>query len=621
VSALVTVLASWALSAPPTVAPSAVASPWAVLSDQLSRGDLVAARAFAETVASERALRGQAESPLEVGLVLDMLPATKPDRREALLGVAEALSPGDVRIPAAHMLVSDATDALTAALPKALRAFAADPVARSELEARLAMALLLALITTLVVVLFGVAMTRARLLAHDLGSWLPPRLRTGGLPLAIVSTLVVLPGGLGLGLVGAALIGLVLHSFHLRLGERVACLVLAVAAAFSGDLVRRALTPVSVSDDASRCLAGGCDPAGLARLHLASRADTDFARSRVALALLALREEPPNLSMADVFLAAVPQGDPNRLVGETQLALHQLRDRCTMYGGKAPPEAPERLSALEKALLARPEAVTLVAASVTAGLRGQLELARAHRERALAADPHRVSQFLAQLPSHRPGRANVELATDLCAPLFRPQVEVPVFGLPPVTVSRAPPLWFRLSGADRPGIVRVLAWIAIVGLLLPLLRRYRVAYACDVCGAPASVRRNPELHGLTECERCLFARVVVATPNRDASGASRDEHRHSPLQLATLVVPGLGGILVGRLMTGGFGLLFFLVGVFLQPWSTGPSPLEDGASVSVAAVLARVGLWLSLTVWALLLALESRRPPRPASSGSAERAS
>lgn len=618
---MTTVVVLWALSAAPPDVPIAASSPWAMLSDQLARGDLAAARAYAETVASERALRGQPQSPLEVGLVLDMLPAVKPDRHQALLGVAEALSPGDVRIPAAHMLVSDATDALTDALPKTLRAFVADPVARNELESRVAMALLLALITTLVIVALGVALTRARLLAHDVGTWLPPRLRTGALPLAAAVTLIMLPGGLGLGLIGAALMGLVLHSFHLRLGERLVCLVLATLASFSGELVRRALTPMSVSDDASRCLAGGCDPAGEARLHLASRTDTDFARSRLALALLALRQDPPDLPMADVFLAAVPRGDPNRLVGETQLALHQLRDHCTMYGGKAPPDAPERLAALERELLVRPEAVTLLAASVTAGLRGQAELARAHRERAVVADPQRVSRFLSTLPSHRPGRADVEPATDLCAPLFRPQVEVPVFGLPAVTVPRTPPFWFRLSGADRPGLVRLLAWIAIAVLILPLFRRYRVAYACDVCGAPASVRRNPELQGLSECERCLFARVVVATPNRDASGASREEHRHSPLQLATLVVPGLGAILVGRLLTGGFGLLLFLIGVFLQPWSAGPSAIEDGASISVAAVLGRVGSWLSLSVWALLLALEVRRPPRPARSGSAERAS
>ncbi len=618
---LSTIFSLWLLTTAPGESPTVSSAPWPVLSDQLARGDLEAALAFAETVAGERALRGQSESPIEVGLLLDALRAMKPGRAAAILDVAGTLSPGDVRIPAARMLTVDLTASLTDALPKALRAFWVDPASRRELEARLAMALLLALVSTLILIALGVTTTRARLLAHDLGSWLPPRLRTGALPLAILLTAILLPGGLGLGLIGSALLGIVLHTFHLRLGERVACLILLLGASLSGELVTRAISPVVISDDASRCLAGGCDPSSLLRLVAASREDTDFARSRAALALLALREEPPDLSKAEVYLAAVPLGDASRLLGESQLTLHRLRDRCTTYGGKAAPNALEELAEMEKALANKAEPATFLAASVMAGLRGEQDLAKDYRKRALAADPYRVGLFLSQLPTRRPGRADIEPNADLCALLFRPQVEVPVFGLPTITVERASPIWFRLSGADRPGPLQILGWLAIAGLILPLMRPRRVAFACEVCGAPASVRRNPELHGLMECERCLFARVVVATPNRDASGASREVHRHSPLQLATLVVPGLGAILVGRMPTGALGFLFFMVGVFLQPWSAGPSAVDEGGSYTVAAVMGRAGLVLALSAWALLLASELRRPPRTgtAPSGGAER--
>ncbi len=512
-----------------------------------------------------------------------------------LAEMAVSLAPD---LPAAHMALARALWADFALIAGTRAALDAALAFERNLDASLWLwatgfyALAMALSLGAVLFLVLAMLTAARSAAHDLGDALSTH--TPALArVALLGSLLLVPAALGEGVLGLCLGCLfVVGAYGTRRVRLVAALavgVLAVSLHLLMDQSSRALVafgsdPVAVSAYAAEN--GFATPVHLARLERAAETDALAAR---ALALGVKRTG--DLEAADAryaeLLAVLPD-DPALLnnAANVRLALGDTGRAVELY---------------QRALRHAPVAVVWFNLSQAWGVALNVVELDAALEKAQRLDPRLVEDLsrIQERAIHFVADLTVDSASLRARLLASSQG-----GAAAADLRR--PLAPGLLGASLP--LSAGGLLAALALGSALAGRFRPSLACARCRAHVCPRCDGDGARSGLCEAC--SRLTVRTEGTDGSLRAaharklerRESRRRVVERLLAVVVPGAGGLVLGRPLQSLVACLAAAGAVtfFVVRGGIAADPLAAGAA---GPVLLSLAAGLSLVVYALLVAL------------------
>jgi tetratricopeptide (TPR) repeat protein len=435
--------------------------------------------------------------------------------------------------------------------------------------------------------------------AHDLGDLL-----SGSMPafarVAFLGALILVPLTLGEGLLGLCAsfmaVGVVYGGLRQRLVLFLAALTVIVGAFPAVHLAGNTLTAFSAEPVAEAAFAtaqGFTHPVDQVRIEAAANYDPLAAQ---ALALRARRAG--NLGEADAYYQALLRQSPEDPVlvnnaANVRLNLGHMESALTFY---------------RRSVELRPDPIVLFNLSQAHGRAFQVE----DLSRTLAEAQRLNGDLVAELTALQ-GAEPVGFVVDL--PIDTRQIWRRILrsnqGERIAAEFRASFAPGRL-GEDSLFAAGVFAAILIVFALLG--SQVRRSCWCSRCGRRMCQRCDPEMGSGTVCGGCMRLFRQSETTDRDLRLARigklrvREERLERFTVAASLLVPGIAGLLAKRPLRCLLGSVFAAIAVLALYWRDGvvPDPLVAGATAPFAALCIAVLAMLAYVVIALL-SLATRR--------------
>lgn len=619
------------------------------------RADLDTIAMLLDRLADQREARNIPNlSPLAAGLL--------PRLQSAIARAPQGVQTGLLRkvvhlapdLPDVHLALSrahlaggfDSIGPAVAALSRAGSAWLANPGAVIRSGASLAFHLFGAIVLCILAVSLLLVVRYRRELIHDVGDLFPASLSEGysasevvrarriralvgqGLlnVLAISVTLILLALPLfgGLGLLGGALVWILVILRYARRSEVVASFVL-IATIAALPLVSTLILMPRQFDEAPgpaafQCLSEFCPDSSLAVIHQRVQQEPGNAVLQHALALHDLQAGPGELPAITMALGRLePAGnDWTGTVQTFQGNLHLIRALLNCRDGVADAAAlAESRRAYDAALKRWPSSTdALRGMSLVQGLQGD----RGGREASLSLLVNATSEdeldFVARIRTLSGSANPCGLSSEIISELRIPDPRTPEVFLEGLDLWRLPPA-LPFGGLLEGRVpVRAIPWVGLICLVLAAViawsrSRLQPAYTCPRCNKVSCGHCNIRSSGFDYCPSCLFDQVrpafvdpldVVARQRRLDAQLARGRLLRPILALA---IPGSGQILSGRPFRGGLMLLVLgiVISLLVNPGTpivdvyAYPGVIDGELPLLPPVLLLTVYAWSAIDVW------------------------
>jgi TM2 domain-containing membrane protein YozV len=441
----------------------------------------------------------------------------------------------------------------------------------------------------------------------------------------IVVLALVLPFFAGIGVLGSAIVWLLLVVPYARRAELASVGLLLFAISLLPFMAGLVLLP-GTFDSATgprtwTCLHETCDTDSASRVGDRVNRLPDDPWGRVALALHSFQQAPGDIDALEGAEAQLVQSRLDR-TGVVGTFLGNIRVNRALLD--CADGTPNRVL-LDGAVRSYSEVLDRNPSPPSATVRGLAIAQGLARDRSgmeetlktlVAITPDEDLDFVAGIRTLTATSSACRLRDSIVAELRlprRPDWQVFMDGLAPMQVPPRLPFGGWLEGRIPSAAMPYAAGVGLlVFLVLVFTRsRFRVASTCPRCNEVSCRRCNVESSGFDYCPICLFDQVrpaFVDPLDMIAMQQQRDSHRAKSrllLPVISLAMPGAGQILSGRPLRGGLMLLLLglAFGLLISPLAPVVDPLVPMGGIDARlplgppVLLIVVYLWSTLDLW------------------------